>query len=438
MPAKVYHYDLFGKRKDKYEFLASNSVSTVDWTELEPDPKYHFFVPKDFSLQKEWEKGVKISELFEEYNSGIQTKRDKITVSDDELFLNNIIKDFNLLDAENIRFKYSLPKDGRDWTIDSAKDDVKNNNPIFVKYCYKPFDFKKIIYTGKTKGIVAYPRNKTSCHFIKNKNISLNLMRSQVNSNNFSTVQIVDSLSDINFYGFQTYNFPLYLYPDNEDVVEEGLSFQNPENGDIKSPLRPKPNFNPKIIKQIEEQLGMELDWEAGIGESLMENGELRFTPTDLLDYIYAVLHSPNYREKYKEFLKIDFPRIPFLNNNEQIINNNERFWRLVKLGGELRKLHLMEGINPLELEQAEISGEGENLVEKIKFENGKVWINDTKYFDNVPETAWNFYIGGYQPAQKWLKDRKGRQLSFDDILHYQKIVWVLGETGRVMGEIDN
>jgi hypothetical protein len=96
-----------------------------------------------------------------------------------------------------------------------------------------------------------------------------------------------------------------------------------------------------------------------------------------------------------------------------------------------------MEGINPLELEQGELSGEGENLVENIKYQNGKVWINETKYFDNVPEIAWNFYIGGYQPAQKWLKDRKGRQLTFDDIMHYQKIIYVLGETEKVMGEID-
>jgi hypothetical protein len=261
--------------------------------------------------------------------------------------------------------------------------------------------------------------------------------------------------------------FPLYLYPENEGV-EEGLSFQGSKNGEADSPLLPKPNFNPEIIKQIEAELGMELDWQAAVGKSScfpddgingnkngdQETSATNITPTDLLDYIYAVLHSPTYREKYKEFLKIDFPRIPFDLNNGEAGSPLRKFWKLVKIGSKLRKLHLMEGINPLELDQGELGGEGENLVEKIKFEKntlpakadtpfekgefGKVWINDTKYFENVPENVWDFYIGGYQPAQKWLKDRKDRELSFDDILHYQKILWVLSETERLMTEVDN
>jgi hypothetical protein len=128
---------------------------------------------------------------------------------------------------------------------------------------------------------------------------------------------------------------------------------------------------------------------------------EGNFFAIDLLDYIYAVLHSPAYREKYKEFLKIDFLRIPYPKNAEQ-------FLRLAKLGGKLRKLHLLEGVEPEK-------GLADYLVA------GKVYINDTQYFSNVPLEAWNFYIGGYQPAQKWLKDRKGRVLSYDDKLHYQR-----------------
>ena len=160
------------------------------------------------------------------------------------------------------------------------------------------------------------------------------------------------------------------------------------------------------------------------------------FAPIDLLDYIYAVLHSPNYREKYKEFLKIDFPRIPYP-------ESKETFWQLVKLGEQLRELHLLE--SPiLENYITEYPIDGNNKVEKIKFELlsptedfGKVYINETQYFENIPEIAWNFYIGGYQPAQKWLKDRKDKNLEFDDILHYQKIIVALTQTDKLMKEID-
>lgn len=162
------------------------------------------------------------------------------------------------------------------------------------------------------------------------------------------------------------------------------------------------------------------------------------FAPIDILDYIYAVLHSPTYREKYKEFLKIDFPRVPYP-------KDQDTFWQLVKLGGEIRQIHLLE--SPV-VEQyiTQYPIDGDNTVTKPRFvtssvvekSQGKVYINDTQYFDNVPLVAWEFYIGGYQPAQKWLKDRKDRQLEFDDILHYQKIIVALTETNRLMKEIDN
>ena len=141
------------------------------------------------------------------------------------------------------------------------------------------------------------------------------------------------------------------------------------------------------------------------------------------------MLHSPTYREKYKEFLKIDFPRVPYP-------KDKETFWHLVKLGGELRQIHLLES----PLVEKYITGypeDGDNVVTKPTYKNGHVYINDSQYFSNVPEVAWNFYIGGYQPAQKWLKDRKDRELSYEDILHYQKIIVALSETDRLMKEID-
>lgn len=132
---------------------------------------------------------------------------------------------------------------------------------------------------------------------------------------------------------------------------------------------------------------------------------------------------------KYKEFLKIDFPRVPYP-------KDQETFLRLVAFGGQLRQIHLLES-PVVDMFITSYSISGNNLVDKIKYQDGKVSINDTKYFDGVPVIAWDFYIGGYQPAQKWLKDRKGKELSFDDVKHYQRIIVALTETDRIMKEID-
>jgi len=182
--------------------------------------------------------------------------------------------------------------------------------------------------------------------------------------------------------------------------------------------------------------LGLQFVTEKTEGNVCMaNNSEVRndfrttFAPIDILDYIYAVLHSPKYREKYKEFLKIDFPRVPYP-------KDQKTFFDLVELGSQLREIHLLE--SPVVTKYiTQYPEDGDNVVTKPIYKDGKVFINETQYFVYVPEVAWNFYIGGYQPAQKWLKDRKGRELSYEDILHYQKIVVALKETDRIMGRID-
>ena len=222
-------------------------------------------------------------------------------------------------------------------------------------------------------------------------------------SNSITDKSITSSLDNSNV-------FPLYLY---RETIEQQTIGQTTER---------TPNLNAEIVKQIAEKLGLTFTNEK-------ETTEKTFAPIDILDYIYAVLHSPTYREKYKEFLKIDFPRVPYP-------KNNDTFWQLVKLGGAIRQIHLLES-PVVENYITQYPKDGSNMVVKPKYQDGKVYINDTQYFDNVPEIAWNFYIGGYQPAQKWLKDRKGRKLEFEDILHYQKIIVVLSETDRLMKEID-
>ena len=248
------------------------------------------------------------------------------------------------------------------------------------------------------------------------------------------------------------YSLPLYTYPDSNDLLAE---------------TNRTPNLNMQIVTDIAAQLGLTFTPEktttvipahAGIQVDLKQNNtidsrlcghdEKAFAPIDLLDYIYAVLHSPSYRETYKEFLKIDFPRVPYP-------KNAENFWQLVGLGGQLRQTHLLEPASassstPQLAAQFAVTYPvaGDNIVTKLTFtlteaheanpnKLGKLFINNTQYFDHVPQMAYAFYIGGYQPAQKWLKDRKGRALNYEDIKHYQHIIHALAETDRLMTEID-
>ena len=239
----------------------------------------------------------------------------------------------------------------------------------------------------------------------------------QQSSFDFQHCMVTKNVTDHNSISLQTreasYFFPLYLYPES--------SHQQTTDNEQKTRT---PNLDPAILSKIAKNLGLSFVPEKESGGNLcMANSEevrddfkTTFAPIDLLDYIYAVLHSPEYREKNKEFLKIDFPRVPYPEDADQ-------FWKLVELGGQIRELHLLES----PLLDKRITGypeDGDNVItrkitktspgyEWDSETHGKVWINDQQYFDNVPLLAWEFYIGGYQPAQKWLKDRKGRELSF-------------------------
>ena len=271
-------------------------------------------------------------------------------------------------------------------------------------------------------------------HFLKGENVGLvyKLGHPEINSAPiFTTKNIIDfrSWSRPGMQGGD-YIAPLYLYPDekSKDLFATGAARV--------------PNLNMEIVAQIAEKLGLAFVAEKEHTPNPSQEGS--FAPIDILDYIYAVLHSPSYREKYKEFLKIDFPRVPYP-------KDLQGFRNLAGLGAALRQIHLLE--SPIvEKYITQYPIDGNNVVGKLFYEKksetlGRVYINYEKappsgvgglqYFDNVPQVAWEFYIGGYQPAQKWLKDRKDRQLAFEDILHYQKIIVALTETDRLMKEID-
>ncbi len=406
--AEVYHYDLYGSRDDKYHFLNENYLNTVAWKQLEPQTPQFFFVPKDFASQEEYDKGFAVKDLFCICNAGSKTERDSLNIhfTDEERL--SVLKDFKELSINELVEKYHT-KDSRDWQVMLAQKDLQTNPIIATKIFYRPLDIRYINYTGKTKGIMGYPRFDIMCHMI-HPNISMCLVRNNRRyeetyfiSNGISDKSYISSNDDITV-------FPLYAYKENMGEEERIVNF----NKDLYDSIAKGLNYLPCYDDNMQ------------IDPTSEYNGVLY--PQDLFDYIYAVLHSPSYRERYKEFLKIDFPRIPYP-------TDWEKFRDLVEKGEELRHLHLMEDLPHSTGVSFPVGGTMQ--IDCYRWEQNRVYINSEQYFEGVPESAWNFYIGGYQPAQKWLKDRKGMTLSFEDVKHYQRIIYVLQQTERIMQEID-
>lgn len=346
---KVYYYDLYGKREEKYDFLTNTPFSEVKYQELQPVAPMYFFVPKNFGLMDEYEKGVSISSLFSLGSMGITTGHDKEMVS-----LQSFKSDYN--------FQYS----------------------------YRPFDIRWINYDVKqiTRARANVMNN------LKKPNIALCLIKVNSSSDGLFKVLMSAGLTDKTILSSKDNAnvFPLYLY-----TKEFGEEKKNP-------------NLKKEEWQKFNDAVGKET------------------TPEEILAYIYAVLHSLSYRERYKEFLKVDFPRIP-------LPKTAKEFNRLTAIGQQLIDLHLMNNAQSWKCTTT-FPEVGSQQVDFQKWKDGQVWINDKQYFGNVPESVWEFYIGGYQPAQKWLKDRKGHILSFDEIKHYLHIIHALEETMKLMKEI--
>ncbi len=405
---QVFHYDMFGKRELKYDMLSNNSFAGLDWGKIEYTAPYRFFVPKDFGFQEVYEKGFKLNDLLNNYGTGVQTDRDLLFTDTCRKVLKGRI---NYLLSNNYDNNFSVQyniKDSSGYNLLSRIGQAQYNEDKIQDYNYKPFDLKKIYYDERLISRAGFSINRNILH----KNYTL-LVTSKNRQLSLGYFFLSKDLTDRHFLDSAADSmsvFPLYLYPETNGQQT------------IEQTEKRKPNLKKEIVNQIAEKLGLTFTNEK-------ETTTGTFAPIDILDYIYAVLHSPTYREKYKEFLKIDFPRVPYP-------KDKSTFCQLVKLGGEIRQIHLLES-PVVENFITQYSIDGDNIVGKIKYQDGKVYINDSQYFANIPEVSWNFYIGGYQPAQKWLKDRKGRELQFDDILHYQKIIVALTETDRLMNEIN-
>ncbi len=412
---KIYHYDLYGKRRLKYDFLNQNNLKSIEFEILENRSPMYFMVKKNFQLEDLYSKGFEIKELFPINQVGIYTSRDNFVVSFDKTTLIKRIKSFFTLDDNEIIELYNLKenKNFRIKKIQEIEGEIKEES--IKTLSYRVFDNRYVYYE---KNFIERGRESVMSNF-KQDNYGISLLRrSRTNSfirpflNRFIVDKCIISTLD------NACVFPLYIYKKNDTLFDD---------------FDRQPNLNEKIVQQISSKIELEFTSEK-------ESNQKTFSPIDILDYIYSILYSKKYTDKYEDFLKTDFPKIPFP-------KNQKTFWRLVSLGKKIRHLHLLESPE-IENYITSYPKDGDNTITtKIskkdwelfddKKQLGRIHINEEQYFDNIPLTAWEFYIGGYQPAKKWLKDRKGRTLNFDDILHYQKIIVALTETDRLMKEID-
>ena len=442
--AKVYHYDLFGKREDKYKFLFDNNLDNIEWKELKFEAPFFLFIPQNEIIKSEYDRGISVKDMFRISSTGICSQRDSVVIHKTKESVKEIIKDFcNLSKEENIR-KYKIEKDGRDWQIQLAIDSIKkselNKNGVIIQINYRPFDFYWTYYNGEAKGFMAYPRTEVMQHFLPSiarakpeaiQNIDCHADKSARNDNNIGLIInrsvaldkyqhafITNKITDLHIMetaNASAYIFPLYIY-DTENV-RKILREENEEVGgmfeDIKhfeNKVRIE-NFTPKFRKFINEKYG-------------------EIKPEEILGYIYAILFHKEYRKKYLDFLKIDFPKIPF-------VESKDYFLKFAKLGEELYNLHL--GNLKIQKELGEPmfkdnKNKNEKIVKAIYNENEKdLFVNESLYFKNVDKEVWEYKIGGYQVLDKYLKSHKNENIDYE---HFENMIKILTRSIEIEAEI--
>lgn len=364
---QIFHADLYGIRDIKYNFLNNSSLNNVNYTQIQPTEPHYFMVPKDFTLQNVYNSSVSINELMDERSVGVVSAKDKVLTSRKETTLLKQVSDYY---------------------------NIKANSKMSVKIYYRPFEQRYIYYDIN---LLERSRDKITGNFFGRSNFGLCLSKIVKTGDTYQHIFVSDTMIDSCYVSNRTseitYIFPLYLYDDHYDTQIA--------------------NFKEDIANKLLTPIGLEYKDKMAL---------------QIFDYIYAVLYSPKYRKRYKEFLKIDFPRVPYP-------TDQETFWKLVEIGSKLRECHLMQ--TEFDTTAYSFIGDGTNEVVKLEYKNGRVYISKTQYFDNVPPAQWEQYIGGYQPLQKWLKDRKRTILSTEDIEHYKKIIAALKRTEELMAEID-
>ena len=431
-PARVFHADLWGERggddddDGKYGWLAANDITSTNWTRLQPRAPLYLFVPRDEELTDEYEKGWPVPNIFPVNSTGIVTARDKMAIQWTEDDMQKVALDFTDRSEGDVREIYrELVRDVPDWNLPQAQSDILSHQPIeqyITPILYRPFDIRYTYYTGRGGGFICGARGGVMRHMLAGKNLGLITCRQQSQANTEWSLcgvssSIIESCATSNKTREINSLFPLYVYP-----AEEQGGTSEPDSTEEQNSDR-KPNLSDDFIQAAAEALALEFvpDGPGDLSHS--------FGPEDVFHYVYAILHSPEYRRRYADFLKSDFPRIP-------LCSNRDLFAALVGHGRRLASLHLMESQGA---DSASFPVPGSNRIDQVSYDDGqrKVYVNRYQYFDGVAPETWEFTVGGYRPCEKWLKDRKGRQLTHDDITHYRRLTAALAETTHTMPRID-
>jgi predicted helicase len=418
-PPKVWYADLWGERGSKYAWLGEHSIESTEWTEVSPTSPLCLFTPHDTELLAEYEGGRPISEIMSANGDpapGIVTTHDQFAISwtADEA-RQKVHRFLETGSEEEARGIWRLCSQSQ-WDYQRAKNDLGKGSwehqirPIL----YRPLDIRWTVFDPN---VAVHRRERVMRHMVAGQNVALVTSR-LTKGETFRHTQVTRDIAEVICMSPKTSNngfvFPLYLYPE-EGRVQKQLELAEGR----------RPNLSAEFVKAVEGKLGLRFveDGRGDLGET--------FGPEDVFYYAYAVFHSPTYRSRYAEFLKADFPRLP-------VTSDRKLFAALVDKGAELAGLHLMES-KTLDALITKYPVAGSDTVEKVRYDEKerRVWINKMQYFEGVPPEVWAFDIGGYQVCEKWLKDRRGRKLSYDDVQHYQRVVVVLAETIRLMGEID-
>ncbi len=419
--AKIYYADLWGNRAEKYATLSHTDIQTTTWAELTPDPPFYHFVPRHNQHREEYESGSELTDIFQASSIGIITARDRLTIHSTPEAVRATVVDFMSLPESEARQQFRLPRDRRDWQIRLAQEDLRDHPDTeqhIVPINYRPFDTRYTYYTGQSRGFHCMPRPAIMSHLLMGENLALCTHRIIRSTTTWQHIFVTNKITDVNCVSNRdgpTHVFPLYLYPNPEELrlsTERSL------------------NFKPAFLTAFSETLGLPQVAPLHLPEGV--------SPEEILAYIYAILYSPTYRERYYDFLKYDFPRIPMPQDLEQ-------FRTLAALGQCLIDCHLLKDASRSEVAPTGTSvtavhrfeGEGEGVVEKVRYSDGRVWINPTQYFTDVPSGVWEYEIGAYQVCEKWLKDRRGETLRREDLQRYRAILVAVAETLRVMAEID-
>jgi len=420
---RVKHSEIWGIRDVKYKWLSKHDLRMKGWAELRPSPPFYLFVRRDEKLNKRFQSYLSIPKIFPVNSVGIVTARDHLTIHWTSQQVWTTVLNFVSLDPEIARHAYQLGNDARDWKVKLAQEDLKKSGPIkgnIVPILYRPFDIRFTYYTGKSKGFHCMPRGEIMRHMLS-ANLGLVLPRRVETAIPWGHAFVAEGIVEHVAVSLKTidYCFPLYLY-------EESGSGGSGRRSGI-SRYQPMFVFEPAAAYSVRHS-----NISSNLLMSLSNAYKKQPTPEEIFHYIYAIVYSNMYRNKYAEFLKTDFPRAPFT-------KDYKLFNKLAEKGEELVELHLLKSkkfVKPI----AKCEGLGDLRVAKVTYDQQKerVLINPEKWFTGIPPEVWEYHIGGYQVAEKWLKDRKSKGLSSEEVAHYARVVTAIAETISIQQSLDD